>query len=288
MMSQFFNNVKTALLLGLLTALILWGGQALGGTRGLVFALIFCGVMNFVAYFFSDKIALAAMQAQEVGPEHDLYQIVASLVQRNGMPMPRVYISPAEAPNAFATGRSPQHAAVCATEGLMRMLEPKEIAGVMAHELSHVRHRDILIQSVAATIAGAIGFLAQMAMWGGMGRRNNDDDRGGSPWLAIAFAILGPIAAMMIQLAISRSREYNADKAGAELCGNPMDLATALEKIHAASERIPLAINPTFNGMFIAEPHNTMSSIARLFQTHPPLESRIMNLIGRESTGLLR
>jgi heat shock protein HtpX len=196
--------------------------------------------------------------------------------------MPRVYVSPQPAPNAFATGRSPRHAAVCATDGLLRMLDDREIAGVMAHELAHVKHRDILIQSVAATIGGAIGYLGYMLMWGGGGR---DREGNGHPLAALAVMILGPLAAGLIQAAISRSREFNADTVGGEIVGDPMALATALEKIHAASHAIPMDVNPAMNGMFIAEPLNAMgNSLVSLFQTHPPLEQRLLNLIGREST----
>ena len=288
MMSTFYNNMKTAVLLGLMTGLILFIGYLIGGERALVPALIMAGIMNLVGYFFSDKIALATMRAQEVGPDHELYQIVERLVQRTAMPMPRVYVSPAAAPNAFATGRSPNHAAVCATEGLLRTLDRKEVAGVMAHELAHVKHRDILIQSVAATIGGAISVLGYMFMFGGGGRR--DDNGGGAGILGVLFVlVLGPLAASLIQMAISRSREYNADKVGAEICGNPMWLATALEKIHLMAHRIPLQVNPSFNSMFIAEPMNAFGGaqgLANLFQTHPPLEKRLMNLIGRETTGM--
>jgi len=197
--------------------------------------------------------------------------------------MPRVYVSPQQAPNAFATGRNPKNAAVCATEGLLHMLDDREIAGVMAHELAHVKHRDILIQSVAATIGGAISMLGYMLMFGGGGRSR--DGEGANPLATILVLLLGPLAAALIQAAISRSREFNADKEGAELLGDPMPLASALEKIHAASQRIPMDVNPAFNSMFIAEPLNAMRTMANLFQTHPPLEARLMNLIGRESTG---
>lgn len=280
-MSKFYNNVKTALLLGLMTALILWIGS-FWGTNGLIIALVMAAVMNFVSFFFSDKIALATMHAQEVGPGHKLYHITEDLVRRANMPMPRVYVSPQPAPNAFATGRSPKHAAVCATEGLLRMLDDHEIAGVMAHELAHVKHRDILIQSVAATIGGAIGMLGYLFMFGG-GRRE-----GGHPIAALLVIILGPIAAGLIQAAISRSREFNADTVGGEIGGDPMALATALEKIHHGARQIPMDVNPAFNSMFIAEPLNPMRSVANLFQTHPPIEQRLLNLIGRESTGAVR
>lgn len=282
MMSQFYNNMKTVLLLGMLTTLIVWVGNLLGGTNGMIIALCFAGVMNFVGFFFSDKIALGMMHAEEVGRDNELYQVVQELTQKQGMPMPKVYVSPTASPNAFATGRSPSHAAVCATQGLLGMLSRKELTGVMAHELAHVKHRDILIQSVAATIGGAISMLAQMFMFSG-GTRNRDDEDS-NPLAIIAVMIIGPLAAALIQAAISRSREFNADKEGAELCGDPMPLATALEKIHVAAHRMPLDINPAFNSMFIAEPGGTLRSIANLFQTHPPLEARLMNLIGRSST----
>lgn len=284
MMGKFYNNVKTALLLGSLTALILWIGSLLGGPQGVVIALIFAAIMNFVGYFFSDKIALASMSAKEVGPDHELYRIVAPMAQRAGMPMPRVYVSPQIAPNAFATGRNPNNAAVCATQGLLQMLNRNEVAGVMAHELAHVKHRDILIQSVAATIGGAIGSLGYMFMFSG---GNSDDEEGGvHPLAGLLVLILGPIAAGLIQAAISRSREFNADTEGAAICGDPMYLATALEKIHLGAARIPMDVNPAYNSMFIAEPKNMMQGVANLFATHPPLEQRLENLIGRDTTGL--
>lgn len=284
-MNEFYNNAKTALLLGLLTVLIVWIGGMIGGTQGMVIALGLAAVMNFVGFFFSDKIALMTMHAEEVGPEHELYQVVQELTQKNGMPMPRVYVSPTAAPNAFATGRSPTHAAVCATEGLLQMLNRNEVMGVMAHELAHVKHRDILIQSVAATIGGAISLLANMAMY--MGHSRNDDEDAPNPIAVLAVMILGPLAAALIQAAISRSREFNADTGGAELCGNPMYLATALEKIHRGARQIPLDVSPAFNSMFIAEPLNPVRTLVSLFQTHPPLEARLNNLIGKESTGLV-
>ena len=287
MTSKFFNNFKTALLLGVLTGLILWIGSFWGQT-GIIIALVFAAMTNIVGYFFGDKIALMTMGAQEVGPESELYQIVAQLAQRGNLPMPRVYISPQAAPNAFATGRNPKNAAVCATAGLLQMLDRNEIAGVMAHELAHVRHRDILIQTVAATIGGAISSLAYMAFWFGGSSRDNDGE-GSNPLVALLVMILGPVAAGLIQAAISRSREFNADKVGAELCGNPMYLATALEKIHAGASQVPMDVNPAFNSLFIAEPLSAMGrGIANLFSTHPPLEKRLVNLIGRESTGMLR
>ena len=281
MSSKFYNNAKTALFLGVLTALILFAGHLIGGRNGVMVALIFAAVTNFVAYFFSDKIALMSMGAEEVGPDHELYQITAQLAQKAGLPMPRVYVSPAEAPNAFATGRNPQHAAVCATQGLLRLLDRNEIAGVMGHELAHVKHRDILITTIAATIAGAISFLGYL----GLGRRGDRDGGGGNPLAALLVLILGPIAAMLIQAAISRSREYNADTEGARLAGDPMSLASALEKLELYSKRIPIDANPAYNSLFIVEPLNAMEAVGNLFSTHPPMEKRLFNLIGRERTG---
>jgi len=289
MMSKFYNNLKTALLLGSLTALVLFLGHLIGGRTGVTIALVLAGAMNFVAYFFSDKMALASVGAKQVGPDHPLHRITAQLAQRANLPMPRVYVAPQPAPNAFATGRNPKNAAVCATEGLLQMLDSNEVAAVMAHELAHVKHRDILIATIAATVAGAISYMGYMLYFpGGM---QSDDDDGGSPFGAIgalAAIILAPIAAALIQMAISRSREFNADKAGAEICGNPMYLATALEKIHAAAKQIPMQVNPAFNALMIAEPRSMMKSIGNLFATHPPLEKRMINLIGRESTGMFR
>jgi heat shock protein HtpX len=243
--------------------------------------------MNFVAYFFSDKIALMSMSATQVGPEHPLYQIVQPLAERAGLPMPRVYVSPQQAPNAFATGRNPRHAAVCATEGLLQKLNRNEVAGVMAHELAHVRHRDILITTIAATIGGAISALANMAMWSGMlgGRSDREDNSPLGAIGAILAMLLAPLAAMLIQMAISRSREFNADTAGAEICGDPRYLATALEKVHYGASRVPLDVNPAFNALMIAEPLSPMGKVAKLFASHPPLEDRLINLIGQPSTG---
>jgi heat shock protein HtpX len=280
--NQFYNNFKTALLLGVLTGLILLGGELIAGQRGLVFAVVFAAAMNLTGYFFSDQIAIASARAVEVGPDHPLHGIVERLVARAGLPMPRVYVSPERAPNAFATGRNPKHAAVVATEGLLEMLNEDEIAGVMSHELAHVQHRDILITSIAATIGGAISALGYMFWWGGMGGRNDRRDGGLE---GLLFLILAPIAATLTQLAISRSREFNADSGGAKILGDPMPLATALEKIHYGNQRIPMDVNPAFNSMYIAEPKNRIGGFAELFQSHPPLEKRLLNLIGRESTG---
>jgi heat shock protein HtpX len=278
-MSQFYNNVKTVLLLGMLTVLILWIGS-FWGRQGIIIALIFAAISNFVSYFFSDKIALAACRAEEAPPDHPLHQTVERLIARAGLPMPRVYISPAAAPNAFATGRNPHHAAVCATQGLLDLVDENELSGVLGHELGHVKHRDILIVSVAATIAGAISMLGYMFFWFGLG---GQDESEGNAIAGILLLLLAPLAAALIQAAISRSREFNADKEGAAICGNPMYLATALEKIETQARQIPMNVNPSFNSMFIIEPKNVARTVAGLFQTHPPLEARLMNLIGRPS-----
>ena len=280
----FANNLKTLVLMSILTSLILLAGYAIGGWGGVGIALIFAAVSNFIGFFFSDKIALASMQAQEVGPDHPLYKIVKPLASRAQIPMPRVYVSPQQAPNAFATGRSQNHAAVCATEGLLQMLNPKEVSGVMGHELAHVLHRDILIQTVAATVAGAISFLGQMWMWNSLmgGRRDDREDNGLGALGGLLVMILAPIAAGIIQMAISRQREYAADTEGAQLSGDPMNLATALEKIHYGAARIPMDVSPAFNALMIAEPMSLGERMASMFSTHPRLEDRLMNLIGRE------
>src|SRR6478752_8111814 len=226
------NTVKTALLLGTMSVLLLLIGEALGGAGGMVIGFFFAAATNFASYWFSDKIVLRMYNAQEVGPENRLYHIVASLAQRANLPMPRVYIIPQPSPNAFATGRNPNHAAVAATEGILEMLNDAELEGVIAHELSHVKHRDILISSVAATLAAAIMMIARFAMFFG-GRR--DDREGGNPIAALATIILAPLAAMLIQAAISRSREYDADAGGASLVGDPMGLVNALRKIDSAA-----------------------------------------------------
>ena len=281
--STVLNNIKTVMLLSVLTGAVLALGYYIGGPGGVVIALILASVMNVFGYFFSAKIALSSMGAQEVGPGDELYKIVEKLVQRTGMPMPKVYVSPQEAPNAFATGRGPNNAAVCATVGLMRTLNRDEIAGVMAHELAHVKHRDILIQTVAATVGGAINLIGYMFMFGG---HDEDGESNANPLVGLLLMILGPIAAGIIQMAVSRQREYAADTEGARICGDPMHLATALEKIHVLAHRIPMQVNPAYNAMMIAEPRGFGERMASLFSTHPRLEDRLMNLIGRETTGM--
>jgi heat shock protein HtpX len=278
-MSGLWNNMKTTILMGSLMGLCLGIGYLIGGSGGLVYAFILGGAMNLIAFFFSDKIALATMRAQEIGPNDDpaLWQIVEQLSQRAGLPMPRVYISPAAAPNAFATGRGPRHSAVCVTAGLRQMLNDNELRGVLGHELSHVKNRDILISTIAAIMAGAISWLGYMALWG-------HDDRRTNPLVAILLMILAPIAAMLIQLAISRSREYEADRSGAELAGDPEGLARSLQKLEAANKRIPLPVPDAQSSLFIVQPL-TGSSMAKLFSTHPPTEERIARLRAMERRG---
>ena len=271
------NGIKTALLLGALSGLLLLIGDLIGGANGLVIAFGFAIVMNFVSYWWSDKIVLRMYRAQEVGPTHPLHQLTARLAQRANLPMPRVYVVPDASPNAFATGHNPQHAAVAATEGIMQLLTEQELAGVMAHELAHVKHRDILTSSVAATIAAAIMMVSRMAMFIPMGR--SDDDGDSNPIAAIAMMILAPVAAMLIQAAISRSREFAADRGGADIAGSPHGLANALRKLEAGSKRIPLDANPATAHMFIMKPFSA-GGLMGLFSTHPPTEARIANLLG--------
>ncbi len=290
MNGKWINNVKTVGLMALLGSVIVMAGTMMGGARGATVALVIAIGMNFIGYFFSAKLALMSVRAQEVGPEHDLHQMVAKLAQRANMPMPRVYISPEQAPNAFATGRGPKNGVVCATEGLLRLLNRNEVAGVMAHELAHIKHRDILTGTIAAAMGTAISYLAQMFFF--FGGSHSDDEEGGNPFGMIGgilLLILGPIAAGIIQMAISRQREYAADTEGGAIAGDPMYLATALEKVHGYAHSIPMNAPPSMNAMMIAEPRNNFgASMAKLFSTHPPLEKRLMNLIGRESTGAVR
>jgi heat shock protein HtpX len=270
------NTIKTALLLGAMSALLLFLGESLGGAQGLMIGFVFAVATNFASYWFSDKIVLAMYRAQQVGPEHGLYQAVERLARRANLPMPKVYIIPDASPNAFATGRNPQHAAVAATEGILRMLTADELDGVLAHELAHVKHRDILISSVAATMAATIMMVARFAMFFGGGHR--DDDRGSNPVALLATMILAPIAAMLIQSAISRSREFAADAGGAEIAGSPHGLMKALRKIEGASRAIPMDANPATAHMFIIKPFS-LSGAMSLFSTHPPTEKRIEALM---------
>jgi heat shock protein HtpX len=272
------NTIKTAMLLGVLSALLLFIGQALGGAQGMVVGFLFAVATNFASYWWSDKIVLRMYAAKEVGPGHRLYELVAMLAQRAGLPQPRVYIIPDPSPNAFATGRSPEHAAVAATEGILRVLSDDELAGVIAHELAHVKHRDILISSVAATLAAAIMLVSRFAMFFGGGSR--DDRQGSNPIALIATIILAPLAAMLIQAAISRSREFDADAGGAAIAGGPNGLVSALRKIETASRVVPLDANPATAHMFIIKPFTT-SGLLGLFSTHPPTEQRIAALLQR-------
>jgi heat shock protein HtpX len=271
------NVVKTAFLLGALSALLLFLGESLGGSQGLVMGFAFAVVMNFGSYWFSDKIVLRMYGAREVGPEHPLHRMVSRLAVRAGLPQPRVYVIPQASPNAFATGRNPAHAAVAATEGILHILSEPELEGVIAHELAHVKHRDILISSVAATIAAAIMMVSRFAMFFGGSR---DDNRGSNPIVLLATIILAPIAAMMIQAAISRSREFDADAGGAAIAGSPHGLVNALRKIESAARAVPLDANPATAHMFIVKPFSGAGLFA-LFSTHPPTEARVQALLNQ-------
>jgi len=276
------NAVKTTLLLALMSGVLLVLGETFGGSGGLVMAFGLAVVMNFTSYWFSDRIVLAMYRAKPVGPEHRLHQITARLAQRAGLPMPKVYIIPDDSPNAFATGRSPSHAAVAATEGIMRILDEREIEGVIAHELAHVKHRDILISSVAATMAAAIMMIARMAQFAAFfgGGRSDNREGGTNPIALLATIILAPVAAMLIQSAISRSREFGADRGGAEIAGTPYGLVDALKKLEIASKRIPMDANPATAHMFIMKPF-TVKGMLSLFSTHPPTEARVRALLGQ-------
>jgi len=273
------NGVKTALLLGALSGMLLMIGDLLGGAQGLMVAFAFAAVMNLGSYWFSDKIVLRMYRAQEVGPSHALYQMTERLARQANLPRPKVYIIPDRSPNAFATGRNPQHAAVAATQGIMEVLAPHELEGVIAHELAHVKHRDILISSVAATIAAAIMMTARIAMYAGLFAGGRDDRDGQSnPIALLAMMFLAPIAAMLIQMAISRSREYAADAGAARITGNPYALADALRKIEAIAKRAPLDANPATAHMFIVKPFSGVGLMS-LFSTHPPTEKRVQALL---------
>ncbi len=275
------NTLKTAALLAALSALLLVIGELLGGANGLVFAFVIAVAMNFASYWFSDKIVLRMYRAQEVGDGHPLFRVTARLAQQGGLPIPRVYVIPDASPNAFATGRNPQHAAVAATEGILRLLDEQELEGVISHELAHVKHRDILISSVAATIAATIMMVARMAQFAAFfGGGSRDDREGSNPIALLAMVILAPLAAMLIQTAISRSREFAADRGGAEIAGTPYGLANALRKLDMAARRVPLDANPATAHMFIVKPF-TGGGLLSLFSTHPPTEQRIQALLGQ-------
>jgi heat shock protein HtpX len=280
---MMLNRLKTTLLLSLLTVLMVLMGSALGGKTGMVFAFLMAAGMNFFSYWFSDKIVLRMYGAREVGPNDApaFYGMVERLATKARLPMPRVYIIPSESPNAFATGRNPRHAAVAATEGILRILTAEELEGVMAHELAHVQNRDILVSTIAATFAGAISMIGSMLQWGallGAGRSNDEEEGGGGMIGALVMAIVAPLAAMLIQMAVSRSREYLADAAGARICGNPRALAGALRKLHNAAHVIPMQeARPASAHLFIVNPL-TGGGLRTLFSTHPPMEERIARL----------
>lgn len=276
------NRLKTTLLLTCLTLLMVAMGSAIGGRNGMVFAFFMACAMNVFSYWFSDKIVLSMYGAQEITEMENpaFYGIVRRLAIQAQLPMPKVYIIPSQSPNAFATGRNPEHAAVAATEGILRILTPQELEGVMAHELSHVKNRDILISTIAATIAGAISMLGNMLQWAAIfgGGRHDDDEGGGSALGGLAMAIVAPIAAMLIQMAVSRSREYLADESGARICGNPLSLANALRKLQSASQMLPMEeARPATAHLFIVNPL-TGGALLNLFSTHPPMEERIAKL----------
>jgi heat shock protein HtpX len=277
------NQVRTTILLAVMTALILWIGQIFGGRQGMFIALLLAAGMNFFSYWYSDKIVLKMYHAQEVDPAQapELYEIVQTLSRNAGLPMPKLFVVPSETPNAFATGRNPEHAVVAVTQGLLKIMDRDEVSGVLAHELAHVKNRDILIGSIAATMAGAIMVLASMARWTAIfgGGARSDDKGGGGAIGLIAMSILAPLAAMIIQMAISRSREYLADSSGSRFAGNSEGLARALEKLGRYSKKLPMHANPSTAHMFTVNPLSGRSLMS-LFSTHPPLEERIARLRG--------
>jgi len=274
------NLFKTTVLLTALTLILVFAGEYFGGEQGALLAFVFAAVMNFLSYFYSDKIALRMYRAQPVTREElpRVFTVVERLTQRAGIPMPKIYVIPTESPNAFATGRNPKHASVAVTHGILALLTDEELEGVLAHELSHVRNRDILTSSIAATLAGAITILARMAFWFGGGDRRRGGGIGG-----LIMLLLAPLAAMLIQLWVSRTREYEADASGAHLTGNPYALASALEKISAVSRQAPLMASPNSAHLFIIAPLLSGATFASLFSTHPPIQKRIERLIGRPS-----
>jgi heat shock protein HtpX len=274
------NVFKTALLLAVLTAMLVLLGGALGGQQGMVIAFVLALAMNFASYWWSDKIVLAMYRAEPISEAQapGLYGIVRRLTTKAGIPMPRVYLIPTEQPNAFATGRNPEHAAVAVTEGIMRILDDDELEGVLAHELAHVTNRDVLISTIAATLAGAITYLAHMAQWAAFfGGHRSDDDDGPSPIAMMLMAMVAPIAAMLVQLAVSRAREFQADATGARLAGRSWGLTKALEKLEMAKQAVPMDANPATAHLFIVNPLSGQA-LMRLFSTHPPIEERIARL----------
>ena len=283
-----WNNLKTTILLAAMTGLLLAIGQLWGGQRGLVFALVLAAVMNLGSYFFSDKIALKMSGAKPIARDENprLYQIVERLAAKANLPVPKIYYIPTDSPNAFATGRNPNHASVAVTAGILEICDDEEIEGVLAHELGHVKNRDILISAVVATLAGAITLIARMVYWGelfgGFGGGRSNNRRGGGIFSALAMMIVAPLAATLIQLAISRSREYEADATGAHITGNPQALARALSKIDQWSKRIPMQSSPSMAHMYIMQPLTPGAVFSSLFSTHPPIPKRIERLIGRD------
>ena len=276
-----FNNVKTAFLLGLMTALLMLIGGAFGGRGGMLLAFGLAAIMNFVSFWASDKIVLKLYKAQPVTPQDDpeLHSLIDGLVARAGIPKPAVWRIPSPALNAFATGRNPAHAAVAVTDGIRRSLDREELQGVLAHELSHVKNRDTMISAVAATIGGAIMMIANMARFAAIFGGGRDDERGGNPLGLLLTSLIAPIAAVLIQMAVSRSREFQADASGAEMAGNPYGLARALEKLERASKAVPLEASPATSHMFIVHPF--LGGLGKMFSTHPPTQERVRRLLGR-------
>ncbi|MFH1104147.1 MAG: zinc metalloprotease HtpX [Actinomycetota bacterium] len=295
------NNMKTLVLMAVLGALFVGVGQLLGGTNGAIMALVFAGLLNFAMYFWSAKIALASARAKPVTESEvpDVYSIVRSLTQRENMPMPDIYVIESDQPNAFATGRNPNHAAVAVTRGIMQMMDRTELEGVLAHEISHVRNRDILIASIAATVAAALSLLVRMAFWTGMGTGDRDRNNPIAGIVGLLSIILAPLAAMVIQMAISRSREYEADHSGAEITGSPLALARALAKLEEGTRKVPMQVNPSTAQLFVADPLKAFgrrggggpsgpSGIMRMFSTHPPIPERIARLEEMAQGGIIR
>ena len=274
------NTMKTFILMAALTALFMFAGQAFGGQSGMVFALVMALAMNFFAYWYSDKLALTMSRAREVssGQAPQLHAMIEELARNAGLPKPKVYVMPGQTPNAFATGRNPEHAAIAVTEGLLQLLQRDELGGVIGHELGHIKNRDILISSIAAVMAGAISYLATMAQWAMIFGGGGNDDKGRSNLFAmLAMMIIAPLAAAIIQMAISRNREYLADATGAKICGHPISLANALQRLEDYNHRMPLKVNPATAQMYIVNPL-AGGTMARLFSTHPPIQERIKRL----------